>query len=386
MLRKVAIDASSAGSGGAVRYLSRMCPALSEASPDTSFYLLNRASQLSRLPSLPANFTWVEIPEYTKSRPLRVPWLQIALPRIIRRLDVDVLLAASDVSTLRPPCPLVLMVHNINPLSTMRSQIWSRGKLVQLAVQRELVRRCARRADKVVFVSAWSRQAMSRGLGIPLEKSTVVHHGVDDAFRWLSKSSTAPNDGRKFLLVVSSVLEHKNLNRLLEAYSGMLRSLGRDLDLVIAGPIGSVDLHRCLERRLANEGLSTKVRFLGSVPSEKLLTLYSQAEMLVFPSLEETFGLPLIEAMAAGLPVVASNTSVMPEICEDAACYFDPFDVADITRAMVRVLTDTSLREALVQKGLERSSAFSWSVAAKGLVAVMNRASRSPGTSVRIAT
>jgi glycosyltransferase involved in cell wall biosynthesis len=241
---------------------------------------------------------------------------------------------------------------------------------------------------------------MSPALGIPLEKSTVIHHGVDDTFRRASTEGETPKDlalegsspkgGRRFILVVSAVLEHKNLTRLLEAYSNLVQSLDapshlsvpvlsktkeQALDLVIAGPIGSMKLLRSLKRSLAGRGLLANVRFLDSVPDRELRTMYRQAELLVFPSLEEVFGLPLIEAMAAGLPIVASNASAMPEICGDAACYFDPFDVADMTQAMGRVLTDASFRSTLVQRGLERALAFSWDKAACRLLRVMNTVS-----------
>jgi glycosyltransferase involved in cell wall biosynthesis len=246
---------------------------------------------------------------------------------------------------------------------------------------------------------------MSPALGIPLEKSTVIYHGVDDTFRRASTEGEAPKgialedsdlkSSHRFILVVSSVQEHRNLRRLLEAYSNLVQSFDnlshlsepalsppkgpvlsetkeQALDLVIGGPIESVKLLRSLEKCLADRGLLTNVRFLDSVPSEELPTLYRKAELLVFPSLGETFGLPLIEAMASGLPVVASNSSAFPEICEDAACYFDPFDVASMTQAMERVLTDPSLRRTLVKRGLERALAFSWDKAASSLLSVMD--------------
>ena len=368
MLHSVAIDACSAGSGGAIRYLAGICPSMAEASPETTFYLLNRESQRAWLPRLPKNVECYSIPEATASRPFRLLWLQAVLPRILKRLRVDVLLATSEVSTLRPPCPYILVVHNFNPFSPMRGQIWSRGHLFRLAVQRELVRQCARRADSVVFVSEWSRQAMSPALGVSPEKSVVIYHGVDDTFRGASVDGGRPEETRRYLLVVSAVLEHKNLPRLVQAYADLARSLDGGLDLVIAGSVGSVKLRRSLERLLEDRGLLANVRFLDSVSSEALSTLYRQAELLAFPSLEETFGLPLIEAMASGLPVVTSNVSAMPEICADAAIYFDPYQVSDMTRAMERVLTDASLREELIRKGLERASTFSWQRAARHLL------------------
>ena len=270
---------------------------------------------------------------------------------------------------------MVLMVHNFNPFSPRREQVWSRKTLARMAIQRRIVRRCARNAESVVFVSEWSRQEIAPLLGLPLENSTVVYHGTDHMFT----SPSAPVDtgpplcDGPFVLAVSSVLEHKNLARLVRAF-GNLAHDGTGLMLLIAGPIGSDRLHRSLLREAEDLGVGGRIRFLGSVPARDLPGLYRKAKMLVFPSLEETFGLPLIEAMASGLPVVASNISVMPEICQDAACYFDPLDIDDMTRAMHRVLTDKTLRHSLAQRGCERAAQFSWTVAAKQLLGVLETA------------
>jgi glycosyltransferase involved in cell wall biosynthesis len=373
LLGKVAIDASSAGSGGAIRYLSKICPSLGEASPETTFYLIARSSQRSRLPSLPPNFRRIGMPESTRFRPYRLWWLQFILPKILRQLDIDVLLGSSDVTSTRSFCPLLLVIHNYNPFSPMTKRIWDRKTRVRLALQRKVVRGSARRADQVVFVSEWSRQAMSPSLGISLEKSTVIYHGVDDSFGTPLEREAASQTENPFILVVSVVLEHKNLVRLVEAYDQLLQSLDQKLDLVIAGPIGSVKLYQTLQLFLEQRGLTNNVRFLDSITSDELLVLYHQAELMVFPSLEETFGLPLIEAMAVGLPVVVSRASAIPEVCGDAARYFDPQDVADMTRAISAVLTDYSLREDLVQRGLTRASTFSWSTAAESLLTLMRR-------------
>jgi len=374
MVSRVAIEASSASSGGAIRYLSGICPALAEASPDVTYYLLNRASQFSRLPPLPDSFHWVRIPDVTASVPLRLLWLQTAVPRVLKELQADVLLAASDVSTLRPPCPMLLMVHNPNPFSPLRGQIWGRKRVARMAVHREVIRRCAQRAARVIFVSDWSQQSIAPVLGIPPERAAVIHHGVDEAFRetW---NGAAQRGGPKFLLMVSEVLEHKNLRRLVEAYANLAQSVDEDLHLVIAGPIGSARLRHSLEQFLAEKGLWQKVKFRGLVSSAELADLYHQAELLVFPSLAETFGLPLIEAMSCGLPVVASNSTAIPEVCGDAACYFNPLDVDDMTRAVKHVLTDSSLRCSLTQRGLARAATFSWDEAAEHLLSIMNAVS-----------
>jgi len=370
LANNVAIDASSASSGGAVRYLSQICPALAQAAPSNSYFLLNRAGQRSQLQALPANFQWVQIPDSTASLPLRLLWLQVGLPRVLRSIGADVLFAASDVSTLRPPCPMVVMVHNFNPFSPLRGQIWSRRQLARMALHRRLIRAVAQRATKVVFVSEWSRQEMLPALNIPQEKSDVVYHGVDDIFRSFTKQAGAKNQPR-FILAVSEVLEHKNFDRLVEAFIHLSKSQNEDLRLVIAGRISSEKLHRALEKRLASEGMSHRVKFLGFVPREELTVLYHQATLLIFPSLGETFGLPLIEAMASGLPVATSNLSAMPEICQDAARYFEPLDVAGISHTMDQLLNNQSLRKTLTQLGMKRSEEFSWSKSADKLLSIM---------------
>lgn len=374
LISRVAIEAASASSGGAIRYLSQICPALSEANPDITYYLLNRSAQFAQLPNLPDNFHWIQIPDFTQSIPLRLLWLQTGLPSILKKLKAEVLLAASDVSTLRSPCPMLLMVHNLNPFSPLRGQIWSRPRAARLSVHRNLIRQCARRAEKVIFVSEWSRRAMLPGLGMPLENTEVVPHGVDPV-REKSPADESASQGQKFILVVSEVLEHKNLSRLVEAYCSLASSTNRDINLVIAGTISSKNLHQSLESSLVKQGLSQRVKFLGYVPRNELDILYQQAELLSFPSLGETFGLPLVEAMAAGLPVVTSNVTVMPEICGDAAVYFDPLDVADMTRSLAQVLDDPTLRATLIQRGLERARTFSWSDAAHSLLSIMAAAS-----------
>ena len=374
MLIRLAIDASSASSGGAVRYLSQICSALSKAAPGNSYFLLNRAEQRFQLPDLPENFTWVQIPDATASLPRRLLWLQVGLPRVLRRIGADVLFAASDVTTLRPPCPMVVMVHNFNPFSPSRGQVWSRSQLARITLHRWLIRRSAQKATRVVFVSRWSSQEITPQLGIPADRTTVIYHGVGQDFSPSAEGSPLSQDSPRFILAVSEVLEHKNLHRMVDAYCDLTQMLIYDLRLVIAGSIGSQSLKSSLEQTLAKHGLLDRATFTGFVSKEELANLYRQAELLIFPSLVETFGLPLIEAMASGLPVVTSNATAMPEICQEAALYFDPQCVAEMTQAMFRVLNDSAVRDDLVNKGLKRAAGFSWESTAKSLLSSLEMA------------
>jgi len=370
---KVAIDASSASSGGAVRYLSQICPALAQAAPGNSYFLLNRAAQQSQLPELPDNFRWVQIPDYTASLPRRLLWLQVGLPKILRNIGADVLFAASDVSTLQPPCPMVVMVHNFNPFSPSRNEVWSRSQLARITLHRWLIRRTAQKAARVIFVSEWSSQEITPHLGIPAHRTTVIYHGVDQDF----SPSTGGSSSRKsprFLLAVSEVLQHKNLHRMVEAYCNLTQMMDDDLQLVIAGSVGSQSVKSSLEQTLSKHGMLNRVTFTGFVSKDELANLYRQAELLIFPSMVETFGLPLIEAMASGLPVVTSNATVMPEICQEATLYFDPQSVPEMTQTMQRVLTNSNLRDDLIRQGLRRASNFSWKTTADSLLSTLEQA------------
>lgn len=373
MLIRLAIDASSASSGGAVRYLSQICSALSKAAPGNSYFLLNRAEQRFQLPDLPENFTWVQIPGATASLPRRLLWLQVGLPRVLRRIGADVLFAASDVTTLRPPCPMVVMVHNFNPFSSSRGQVWSRSQLARISLHRWLIRQSAQKATRVVFVSHWSSQEITPQLGIPADRTTVIYHGVDQDFS-PAREGPPTRGSPRFVLAVSEVLEHKNLHRMVDAYCKLTQLLSDDLRMVIAGFIGSQSVRSSLEQTLAQHGLLDRVTFTGFVPKDELSNLYRQAELLIFPSLVETFGLPLIEAMASGLPVVTSNATAMPEICQEAALYFDPHSVPEMTQAMHRVLTESDLRVELTSQGLKRAAGFSWDATAKSLLSSLEMA------------
>ena len=324
--------------------------------------------------TLPANVRPTPVTERTRWPWFRLLWLQLQLPALLKELNPNVLLAAFEVSTLRSPFPTVLVVHNYNPFSPLRSQIWGRGRLARMALQRQLVKAAATRAQRVVFVSEWSRQSLAPALEIPLNKTVAVHHGVDSLFH-AGPSPTDPviADERAFILTVSAVLEHKNLDRLIVAFGDLLQNTQHDLDLVVAGPSQSPRVVKHLQQIIASEGPDQRVRFLGAVPPEALATLYRQAELLVLPSLEETFGLPLIEAMASGLPVLASRVAAIPEVGGDAVWYFDPYEYEDLSRTMKAALENPTLRSSMVERGLLRASQYSWDTTARKMIDILDQ-------------
>jgi glycosyltransferase involved in cell wall biosynthesis len=225
--------------------------------------------------------------------------------------------------------------------------------------------RFLRAADAVIAVSECTKRDAIRFYRIPEEKITVIYEGVNPRFRPASPEAIAAVRARyglpeRFILYVGTIEPRKNLTTLLEAFHHLLATY--DLRLVIVGKKGW--LYERFFRRLRELGLEGQVIFTGYVPDEDLPAIYSAADLFVFPSLYEGFGLPVLEAMACGAPVVCSNTSSLPEVAGDAALLVDPTDARALTGAMEQVLTNERLWATLRAKGMERARGFTWEKAA----------------------
>jgi glycosyltransferase involved in cell wall biosynthesis len=246
--------------------------------------------------------------------------------------------------------------------------------------------RFLRAADAVIAVSECTKRDAIRFYGIPEEKITVIYEGVNPRFRPASPEAIAAVRARynlpeHFILYVGTIEPRKNLTALLEAFHHLLATCSLrpapcdlrpatcsllpatcDLRLVIVGKKGW--LYEGFFRRLRELGLEDRVIFTGYVPDEDLPAIYSAADLFVFPSLYEGFGLPVLEAMACGTPVVCSNTSSLPEVAGDAALLVDPTDVRALTGAMERALRDEGKWREMRERGLQQAARFSWDEAA----------------------
>ncbi|RME35317.1 MAG: glycosyltransferase family 1 protein [Thermoflexia bacterium] len=237
--------------------------------------------------------------------------------------------------------------------------------------------RFLRAADAVIAVSECTKRDAVRAYGIPEEKITVIYEGVSPRFRPASPEAIQAVRAKyrlpeRFILYVGTIEPRKNLTALLEAYAALQsRNTQHAARLVIVGKKGW--LYGGFFRRLRELGLEERVHFTGYVPDGDLPAIYSAADLFVFPSLYEGFGLPVLEAMACGVPVVCSNTSSLPEVAGDAALLADPTDIRALVAAMERALTDEALRASLRARGLERARQFTWEEAAKRTVEVYHQ-------------
>ena len=277
--------------------------------------------------------------------------------------------------------PVVVTVHDIVPYLTRRQRdlqayggIWERW-LDTLAT------RALARADALIADSAYTRETLIQALGYPGERIRVVPLGVDHA---LFRPRPVPPDfdarygldprGR-YVLYVGSENPRKNLPFLLRAFA-CLRQAMPDVRLIRVGAVQYLPQARALQEQIERLGLSDAVIHYPSVPDEDLALFYSRADLFVFPSLYEGFGLPALEAMACGTPVVCSDAASLPEVVGDAALRVSPSDEEGWAEAMRRALTDVSLREELRARGLERARAFTWERTAQETVRVYTELQR----------
>jgi len=230
------------------------------------------------------------------------------------------------------------------------------------------------RAELILTVSETTRQDIIQLLKCPEEKVKVIYNGYDTSRYYLKERSEAlicrEFGLRDYLLAVGPTYPHKNLEMLLLAYREMDPVVRGRHPLAIAG--GKREYINFLKRRVKELELENEVHFLGYVPMQLMPSLYREAYALIFPSLYEGFGIPLLEAMACGCPVAVSCTSSMPEVCGDAALYFDPLDKLSIRTAIERLISDTATCGRLKEKGLIRVKKFSWEKTAQELKTLLD--------------
>lgn len=236
----------------------------------------------------------------------------------------------------------------------------------ELAIRTAASQAVARRARHIVTISEFCRQEIMRLLGVEAARVSVSHLAVDPVFD--RHPSQVERDGvlarhglagRRYLLLPAQVWPHKNHETVLAALGKLVHS-GQDPPMLVSTGQTTSPFARDLMERIARSELASHVRFLGLCPQADLPALYSGAEALVFCSLYEGFGMPLLEAMRMGCPVIASTTTSMPEVAGDAAVLIDPDDAEAIARAIVRVQREPGLKARLIAAGHARAQSFSW--------------------------
>lgn len=289
--------------------------------------------------------------------------------------DTDLLWSPHYNVPLLSRMPWVVTVHDVAHLARPEGRHVQR--LARLAYARLFLNQVRRRARRVLFVSEFSRQQFFDLVGTP-RASTVIYNGVDDS--WRTEGAQPRPHARPYVVFVGSVKPHKNLRGLLRAFGLLADRVPHDLVI-----IGATSGMRTVDNDAINEAMSAgpRIRFVGRVEDDVLRAYVSNADALAFPSTYEGFGLPPLEAMAAGVPAVVSDIPVLREVCADAAEYCNPDRPDEIAAKLETVLTDSSWRETLIERGHRRAAAFSWDTAAAETVAALADAVPGGGALVR---
>jgi glycosyltransferase involved in cell wall biosynthesis len=312
--------------------------------------------------------------------PVRLGWLQLLARRVLRDVGADVAHFTNGIMPIGCPVPAVVTVHDLSLRLHPRCHPWRR-----LLLNRPLAALAIRQAAAIVTVSHSTRTDLTRLHRVQPDRVHVVHEAAAPLFARITDGGRLDEVRRRhelprrFLLYVGTIEPRKNLPRLMEALA-LVRGRGVDLQLVCVGPYGWSS--RGLADLIARLSLQRAVRFTGYVPAGDLPVLYSLAEFFAFPSVYEGFGLPVIEAMACGTPVITSATSSLQEIAEGAAELVDPLDTSALAAAIERLAMDEPLRRRLGERGRQRARAFSWAKSASAMLGVYRQAAGlSPHTS-----
>ena len=266
-------------------------------------------------------------------------------PRCLHEFDIVHCPTVAAPFFFRPRAKVVMTVHDLIPILHPRWHILRRRLYFNCFLRYRI-----RFVDHLIAVSANTKRDLVRCFNIAPEKISVSYNGVSKHFR--------PGTGKKkkCILAVGTIEPRKNLRRVIQAFVLLKKKHNLPHKLMIAGAPGWY----CQEELKLVEKHRACIELLGYVPDEDLPALYRQAACLVYPSLYEGFGLPVIEAMACGCPVIASDRSSLPEIAGDAALQVNPYDIGELADAILRVAMDASLREKMSALGLKKSAEFSW--------------------------
>ncbi|MBI2680800.1 MAG: glycosyltransferase family 4 protein [Candidatus Solibacter usitatus] len=377
---KIVIDVRRIRDFGIGTYIRNLVHALAHVDSTNRYVLVTSPGEARVFAGLPAHF---EVAPYAGNdqRPLD----NLAFPWFLRRFSADLYHIPLNRVPACMPRPYIVTIHD------MSSLLFAEQTGLRADLHRWRFRRGLQRAACVIAVSASTRRDVQNYLGIPAERVRLVYSAPDPDFFRHGHAADARAAGPQteererqrvmeryqihypFLLYAGNIRPQKNIPRLVEAFAVAQNELAthpvyKDLRLIIIGD--EIARNPAVRRAMLHSRVENRARFLGFVPFDTLRVFYESAAAFVFPSLYEGFGLPPLEAMAAGTPVITSNVGSLPEAVGDAAMLVNPENVFDIARGIREVLLDAELRATLVRRGRERVARFSWERTAREVLEI----------------
>jgi glycosyltransferase involved in cell wall biosynthesis len=357
-------------------YIENLIPELANSNKGIEYYMLVQKN---------LDFD-IDLPESCKIIPVSIPFSnallrmlyeQLILPIRLHLGKFDLLFSPAGTTVLLTPVPSILAIRTSNPFTNIKIKR-PLVSIIKIELLKFLLKLFSLKAKKVLFVSNWSKSAVSRKFNIPAEKTLTIYHGIDsENFKTGIKNvnkefkSVINNYGR-YILSVSTIYPHKNFEVLIRAYKKLNQELKQECPkLVIAGKKEFTNYYRKLAEMIEKFGLNDKVVFTGKIKYKYMPYLYNNALVFVLPSFLETFGHPLIEAMSSGVPIIASNSTAIPEIVRRGGMLFDPNNPVELCEKIKMVLQDPKLRQKLKKEGLKRAKDFSWKKTARETLSLL---------------
>jgi glycosyltransferase involved in cell wall biosynthesis len=377
MALHIVIDARHIRDFGIGTYIRSLILALSKIDSTNQYTMVSGPADVGTLSGLPENFR-----SAVYARDDRSYFDHLAFPVFLRGLSPDLVHIPLNRIPLLMIKPYVVTIHD------MASLLFEDHSSIRMQLRRFRFRRGLIRAHRVIANSDSTKRDVETVLGVPPDRIRRIYNAPDPGF-----SQRASNPGQEqsrileryqiqcpFLLYAGQIRKHKNVPRLVEAFAVVRsqlasHSLYSDLRLVIIGD--TISEHPEVRQAVIKSGVEQVVRFLGFVPFDTLRCFYESAAAFVFPSRYEGFGLPPLEAMVCGTPVVTSNVSALPEVVGEAAMLVNPENVFDIARGIRDVLLDEELRSRLIRRGREQAARFSWSWTARQVLEIYKEAAGS---------
>ena len=290
-------------------------------------------------------------------------WLEYRLPKVLREIKADLFVAPDGLISLRSDVPSLPVIHDINFIHRPEDL-----PLIQRIYYRWFTVRFARKAIRIATVSEFSKNDISTNLGIDMAKIDVVYNGVSDTFSHAGEEEIAKlrktlTRGQPFFLFVGNFSPRKNIPNLVRAYNYFRTISLHKHKLVLTGE--RLFLNNELDTTIKESPFSDDIIFTGHQTREELRVLYSAAEALVFVPWFEGFGIPAVEAMRCGTPVILSETTSLPEVGANAAIYVNPSDLVNISESMIRIIEDKKLNKSLRALATENSMRFTWEKSAE---------------------
>ncbi len=310
-------------------------------------------------------------PVPTPHEVFRAAWEHTIVPLSARHSGLDVFHSPNYTLPITLPCPSVVTVHD---LAFMDRRFHKTRLRLYLTLMTKV---SLRLADHVIAVSEYTKSQFERRFPFLAGKISVIYSGLDPTFANAASANENGSPGhshRPYILFVGSIEPRKNLPRLIRAFERAMSSTGLPHELVLCGPRGWK--YGAIEEALRRSPLRERIRQTGYIPSADLPSLYAGADLLAYPSLDEGFGFPVLEAMASGTPVVTSDRSALPEVAGGAAVTVPPSDEGAIADAISTVLSDRDLANGLAERGRERAAEFTWDRAASQTIEIYRRVAK----------